>query len=136
MPEQISVCAAITDRHVEEVEALFRRNEFGFCLERKPSFEDCRIVLGELICLNKDQPVASAMRPVPVQLPENIRIRDLFLLTTEIKIFGRWKFDDYDCQLTFPHRVFDLGVEKQGQVIEFSYKTGVNPHFEHIEAPC
>ena len=136
VPEQITVQAALTDSSVEAVEVLFRRNEYGFCLEDKPSFAECRLWLGELICLDKKQTGDLPVESVINQMPPDKCETDLFLLITSIIVFGRWHFSDYDCQLTFPHRVFELGRVEPGMRVQFSYESGPNPRFSHFEPVC
>ncbi len=65
--------------------------------------------------------------PVTISVPETNGGSGALMITTEITVFGDVVICDYECGLTYPLVISDLGPLESGAKLEFRYVTGERP---------
>lgn len=127
VPERVQVKAALADP----------RREIVFHDESGETQERLRVDLGQVFELSLDTvPTLAAETPafpwVPLAIPSSRPAQaQSFLLLTHIDTFGDIRLGDYECSLNCPVTIRELHGPPPGPSVEFRYRMGEKPGFEH-----
>jgi hypothetical protein len=121
--------------------------ERGIFLPEKISVEVClansgtengarkRSGLGRILELDAEQVrrnPALGFPPVRLKIPGRAKQPgSSFVILTKVRIFDRFRLDDYDSAITYPKFITDAPAIENAASIEFSYVIDQKPHFEY-----
>ncbi|KAA3663382.1 MAG: hypothetical protein DWQ04_10830 [Chloroflexi bacterium] len=138
IPEEIVVEASLSRSEEEDVGCRTHRDEFDYPVGREIEMQTERIPLGPIITLNSASAhpdmIGYEWETIPlatVEVPPRDVQFDQFLLLTTVSIFGPYGFAPYDCELSFPLRLYDLTKVASGSRIHFSYVFDRKPGLHH-----
>lgn len=115
IPERITIAAYLTDGEQEMQ---------GYMVEGS---QPERIRLSDIFVIGRNQ--LPSLEPFELTIPENISSLNELQLFTEINVYADERLDVYNCGITLPLKVMDVGG-KAGKKVRFEYKTGENPGFK------
>jgi hypothetical protein len=140
IPERITVDACLYDQARE----FSLRPEELAAVAGADSLGRVRIMLGRLMDLTADSTRtmraiadeaspgnAPRLPPVRIALPAGPAAGLQLALFTGVNVFGSIRLGDYESGITYPAEV-RVESDADGGVIEFSYRMGSRPRFEHL----
>lgn len=140
IPESIRVEACFSSSKDEDIGLWMHRDELGYPLGRER--QALRLPLAQIMDLSpaaaQPEGLGQGWEAVPlgvVDVPPRDENFDQFLLMTTISIHGSHAFEPYDCELSFPLRLYELDGAAPGSRIQFSYAFGRKPGLEHRFIP-
>ena len=138
IPEAIELEACLSNSKIEDIGLRMHRDKCGFPVGREMEAETERLHLGSIMELNAKfahpATIGDGWEAIPlttVEIPERDAQFDQFLLMTAVSIFDSYKFEPYDCELSFPLRLHDLTEIESGSKIRFSYVFNEKPGLRH-----
>ena len=138
IPEEITIEASLSSSELEDVGLRMQRDEFGYPIGRDIEQQAERLSLGSIMTINSElahpDVIGCGWESIPlttIEVPDRDEKLDQFLLLTSISIFDSYGFAPYDCELSFPKRIYDLNEVANGSKIHFSYEFDHQPGLRH-----
>ena len=128
IPEKIVVDAYLSSSETEDIGLLMHRDELGYPVGREVESQSQRLLLKRVVELNTKSPhqkifnhKSDSVKLTTIEIPPRDQNFNQFLLLTTVYIFGPFNLEPYDCELSFPLRLYALNQVASESKIHFSY---------------